>query len=103
MIWGHRIEDKNFKKQLNRLNRLACTEATMIERTTPQASLELIFNIIPLDLHIKEQAMQAFARIKSQLDKPWSAYKPKIKPHLRHWKIECAGIETQDDRYETTI
>ena len=53
-------------------------------RTTPQASLELITYIMPLDLHILETGMNAYNRLKQQLDEPW---KPKNTKHQAHLKI----------------
>ena len=52
IIWSHKINNRCYMKPLKQLNRIACTAATMIERTTPQASLELMTYIQPLDLHI---------------------------------------------------
>ena len=84
MIWGHRINLKKYGKQLNRLNRIASTAATAIEKTTPQASLEMLTNILPLDLHIKEVGMNSYTRLKSQLDKPSSKVKTFHITHLQY-------------------
>ena len=78
MIWGHKINLKKHGKQLNRVNRIASTAATAIERTTPQASLEMLTNILPLDLHIKEVGMNSYVRLKPQLDTPSTKKKPLI-------------------------
>ena len=53
---------------MNRLNKIVCTSATTIEKTTPQASLELMTNILPVDLFIKETGINAYTRLKGQLD-----------------------------------
>ena len=98
MIWGHKINLKKHGKQLNRLNRIACTSATAIEKTTPQASLEMMTNILPLDLHIKEVGMNAYVRLKPQLDKPSTKTKTFNITHLQYWNNMTKNIDYMDDR-----
>ena len=89
-------------KPLKQLNRIACTAATIIERTTPQASLELMTYIQPLDLHIKEMTIKAFIRLEGQLDTSWQPRSFLI-PHLAHCKSISEGIGTEDDRCDFII
>ena len=42
IIWSHKINNKCYKKQLKQLNRIACSAATTIERTTPQGVLQSV-------------------------------------------------------------
>ena len=92
MIWGTKLILKKHGKQLNKVNRIASTAATAIERTTPQASLEMMTNILPLDLHIKEVGMNAYTRLKSQLDKPSSKTKTFNITHLQYWDLSLIHI-----------
>ena len=64
MIWGHSLGSQkgNIRKTLLRLNRTASLGITVETRTTPQASLEIMYNIPPLDLHIKEIGLTTFFR-----------------------------------------
>ena len=103
MIWGHKINLKKHGKQLNRLNRIASTSATAIERTTPQASLEMLTNILPLDLHIKEVGMNSYVRLKSQLDKPSTKIKTFNITHLQYWDNLTKNIDYMDDRCNHVI
>ena len=103
MIWGHKINLKKHGKQLNRLNRVACTSATAIEKTTPQASLEMMANILPLDLHIKEVGMNAYVRLKPQLDKPSHKTKTFNITHLQYWDNMTKNIDYMDDRCSYVI
>ena len=72
MNWSHAIDNKKIIKELKALNRLACMTLTTTTHTTPQASLELIANLPPLDIHIREIAIRTYNRIKTSLDTPWS-------------------------------
>ena len=103
MIWGHKINLKKHGKQLNRLNRIASTSATAIERTTPQASLEMMTNILPLDLHIKEVGMNSYIRLKSQLDNPSRKTKTFNVTHLQYWDNLTKNIDYMDDRCNHVI
>ena len=85
MIWGHCKKSKLMDTQLYKLNRTACMMITTTTRTTPQASLELIYNIPPLDLHIKETGLATYVRLQSQLNKPWTSKSTFTTPHLQYW------------------
>ena len=100
MIWGHKINNKKHKKAIGRINRIACTAATSIERTTPQSSFELMTHIHPLDLHIKEIALKSYIRPKAQLDKPWVPKNSFGTPHLMHWERH---IESMDFKPTTLL
>ena len=58
---------------------------TSTTRTTPQASLEIIYNIQPLDIYLKEMGLAAYVRLKPQLVKPWANKLTFAKPHLKYW------------------
>ena len=93
------------KTQLNALNRIACTATTVITKTTPQASLELIFDIMPLDLYILQTGLTTYCRIKTQLDQPWVPKKSMSTPHLHYWNqmLRESGATTADDRCSMSI
>ena len=95
-----------YKKQLNALNRIACKSATVITRITPQASLELIFNLMPLDLHIKLLGLTTYCRIKKkQSNKSWSPNNSPAIPHLKYWEnhLSKLDINEEDDRCNEII
>ena len=56
---------------------------TPTTRSTPQAALEIIYNITPLDLHLTETGMKIYLRLKAQLDDP--KHTTKIQSHLDYW------------------
>ena len=82
LVWAHSITPKQHKK-LKQLNRLACMSLTPTTRSTPQAALEILYNISPLDLHLTEIGLKTFLRLKSQLDSP--KYTQTAPSHLSYW------------------
>ena len=99
MIWSHCKKSKTMYKQLYNLNRAACMMITSTTRTTPQASLELMYNIPPLDIFLQEIGLMTYVRLQSQLDKPWSTTTTFSKPHLHYWDqlMKSALIPVSDD------
>ena len=43
---------------------------TPTTRSTPQAALEIMYNITPLDLHLTDIGLKTYLRLKSQLHQP---------------------------------
>ena len=80
MTWGNKLTPAQTKK-LQKIDRLAALAMGGIRRTTPQATLDIIFDMIPLDLKIQQLGLAAFIRQENILDHP-SDYQ---KSHQRHW------------------
>ena len=87
---------------MNAPNRVGCTAITSTVRTTPQASLELMTHLMPIDLHIKEPGVKAYARLKHQLDPVWNST-TFTTPHLQYWENLNNTIEGEDDRCNITL
>ena len=103
MIWSHCMKSKAMLKQVYNLNRTACMMITSTTRSTPQASLELLYNI-PLDIHLKEIGLTTFARLQSQLGQPWHSKSTFRTPLITYWNniMKEALIEVSDDRCNST-
>lgn len=56
---------------------------TPTTRSTPQAALEIMYNIMPLDLHLIEIGLKTYLRLKQQLDTPKDT--THIQGHLSYW------------------
>ena len=98
LVWAHNITPSH-NKSLKKLNRLACMSLTPTTRSTPQASLEIMYNIIPLDLHLTEMGLKTYLGIRQQLDIPWDC--TKLFPHLGYWhnlKLNTHSLLQLDDR-----
>ena len=104
MIWSHCTKTKLMTKQLYNLNRTACMMITSTTRSTPQASLELLYNIPPLDLHLQEIGLTTYARLQPQLRKPWYSKATFRKPHLTYWNnlMKETLVQADDDRCNST-
>ena len=77
---------------------------TTTTRSTPQASLEILYNIPPLDIHLQEIGLTTYARLQSQLGKPWHSKSTFKLPHITYWSnmLRDAVIEVEDDRCNLT-
>ena len=56
--WGNAINTIQQLKKLKALDRLAARSTTTITRNTPQASVEIMIDLMPIELMIKKQAYQ---------------------------------------------
>ena len=60
---------------------------TPVRRTTPRNSLEIIYNLIPLDLFGTNEAINALTRQENTLTQDWIGYNPKYKTYTGHRKF----------------
>lgn len=63
IAWWNKGEAISTQQRFSKLQRLACLTITSAFRTTPSAAIEVILNICPLHLFIKEQAVLAVDRV----------------------------------------
>ena len=84
--WGNSIGTGNRVKELNIINKLACKMITPVRRTTPRNALEIIYDLIPLDLYGKYEALASLTRQEKALQQDWCGYNPKCKTYLGHRK-----------------
>ena len=72
-VWWPRADQKTVSIQLDRVQRLVCLYITGAVRTTPTSALEIIVGLTPLTLYIKQEAMLACYRLKTNFQ--WSPYR----------------------------
>ena len=65
-IWAGNI-NKTMQMKLERLNRLGCLVINSVYKSTPTKALEILYNVSPLHLKLKEIAMENFIRIRKNL------------------------------------
>ena len=58
MTWGNSINTIQQLKKLKALDRLATRSTTTITRNTPQASVEIMIDLMPIELMIQKQVYQ---------------------------------------------
>lgn len=63
IVWHTAVDTNTIKDKLTRLQRLALLTMANVRRATPTAALEIILDLPPLDLIIKETAAKAFVRL----------------------------------------
>ena len=99
MIWGKSINTNCLRKALKTLDRLATRSLTTFQKNTPQASIEIMVDLIPIDIMIKKTGISSFIRLKNQLSPPAKSYSPRKVPHLQYWedatkKYELKNVNT---------
>ena len=83
-MWGHKANKTETLQALQRLNNLACKMITPVRRTTPRKSLEVIYDILPLDLQGQLEAISAQKRNERILKLKWTGYNPNKKNYIGH-------------------
>ena len=64
MAWGNSINTLQQLKKLKDLDRLAARSTTTITRNTPQASVEIMIDLMPIELIIQKTGISAYIRLK---------------------------------------
>ncbi len=82
-IWGHSL-NKKMIQDLYRLNSLGCRNIAPCWKSTPTKALEIIWNIEPLHLAVRERGLSTYSRTKDIVKTAWSGYGKENK--LGHWK-----------------
>jgi hypothetical protein len=90
IVWGHELKTKLLTTKLKALDRLAVRSMATISRRAPQASIEIMINLLPIDLHIKKLGLSSAIRLKKALPAPANNYTcPQGRhgtPHLAYWE-----------------
>ena len=68
------------------LDRLAVRSTTTITKTTPQASVEVMIDLLPIELMVQKVGISAYIRLKSQLNNPCAALNTRHIPHMQYWE-----------------
>ena len=63
IIWSKVVEKRGVRNKLTQLNRLMAQTMMPMRRGTPTAGLEVILDLPPIDLKVKELALKAMARV----------------------------------------
>ncbi|XP_045528187.1 uncharacterized protein LOC123716467 [Pieris brassicae] len=64
LVWWPRTELQTAVIKLGRFQRLALSAASGCMKTTPTTALEIVLQVLPLDLHIQQEAALAAIRLK---------------------------------------
>ena len=106
-VWGDKCQQETIKRALNRLNRLACLLIANVAPSTPTKGLEVIYNILPINIHIEKRASETMARITQQLHSSWDGIgTTKRNGLIYRWKSAMTGISNntvKTDRIPTKL
>ena len=86
MTWGNSINTIQQLKKLKALDRLAVRSTTTITRNTPQASVEIMIDLMPIEVMIQKTGISAYIRLRGQLSVPFQATGKMVTPHLQYWE-----------------
>lgn len=64
VVWWRATETKSYLSNLVKVQRLACVGITGAWRSSPQAALEVILNLLPIDIHVKSIAAKSATRLR---------------------------------------
>ena len=70
MNWGNAIHTTSTTKSLKTLDKLATRSITTFQKNSPQASIEIMTDLIPIELMIKKTGLSSFISPKEQLSIP---------------------------------
>ena len=62
-VWQHKINNTTIYNKLMRLQRLGMMSVTHVRKSTPTAALELLYDLPPIHLAIKERAINTASRL----------------------------------------
>ena len=95
--WANKLTPKQIKC-MKRLDRQTTTAMAPIRRSTPQASLEIMFDVTPIELLIEQTGAASFMRTKSHLH----TYTDIPNGHLNKWAkiVEKLNLQEETDIIE---
>ena len=95
-VWARDFTNK-IKNDLQKLNRLACLSIAPVRRSTPTLGLEVIYDLLPLDLHIKQLALNTMKRILPMTSSKWDGIGKNKNGHIKFWtkELDKLGLITE--------
>ena len=105
-VWGHKANKTETLQALQRLNNLACKMITPVRRTTPRKSLEIIYDILPLDLQGQLEAISAQKRNTRILTLRWAGHNPDKKTYIGHrhyWNTVILSLNADNNQTSDRI
>ena len=96
VVWERVSDDKNIQKKLVKLQRLGLTGIANARHSTPTAALELIYDVPPLHLQIKQRAQETYLRLGELRHDVWSYPRIKKQGHLERLRSSLPNLRTDD-------
>lgn len=103
IIWANKAQDGKLKDKLTQLQRLAMLLIAPVRKSTPTAALEMLYDIKPLHLFLKEYALKSALRI-GITNPNWT---PQGNQGHQHWLMEtlpaALNERIMDNRISTIV
>ena len=97
--WANKTTPKQIKG-MKRLDRQTTTAMAPIRRSTPQACLEIMFGLTPIELLIEQLGVASFIRTRAHLQ----PFTETPNGHLKTWArmVDCLNLQDETDIIENT-
>jgi hypothetical protein len=95
-LFAAKLEVGTFQNELSKLNRLACLSLGSVPLGTPTMTMEIIYDLKPLDLEMQSIAIKTYSRIKSRLPYIWDGRPTKGVARVGHLKYWADKISQYD-------
>ena len=77
----------HYNKQKTESSRQTCSEINHNNhKTTPQVSVEVMIDLLPIELMVQKVGISAYIRLKSQLNNPCAAKNTRHIPYMQYWE-----------------
>ena len=86
LSWGHITRFPSKYQQLDKLNSFAADLITPVRCSTPVKTMEILYNLVPLHLFIKYEALASLTRNTHCTSLSWQGCNPKCKTYIGHRK-----------------
>ena len=100
IVWGHTARLETRKEDLDKLNRLAATMITLVRRSTPVKTMEVMYDLIPLHLFLQYESIASLARNRHCMVLDWAGQNPHRKTfigHLKFWQLKTQEVQIEID------
>ena len=101
-LWARDLTNK-VRNDFQKLNRLACLTIAPVRRSSPTLGLEVIYDLVPLDLHMKQLALNTMKRILPLTNSKWDGIGKNKKGHIKYWKNELDKLGLITECNDKTI
>ena len=92
LAWGNAINTSTISNKINSINRLAAGMLSNTRHSTPRAALEVMYDLLPIPLVIRREAMTSYIRNREALrdnikDMPGKAHIRKLEKIAKTWQL----------------
>ena len=104
IVWAKACETKGLRDKLSKLNRLISLLMCPMRKKTPTNGLQVILDLKPVDLVIREAALKSFLRVNAHHRTKWEGIgHNKSHGHLKWCSVKLNNHNIKPDGYDKTI